>query len=233
MTSVPSRRRVSRPASRPSVTHGSGIGSQARADLRDLDQVVHQREAREARLVRGEGDAAQPAPPGPRPTGSGRPGAPRRARARAAPAGRAGGSPARAGAARAGSSVATGATTVPALVVEPVATRAERRRSWSASTRAGTGRSRAALRRRHTRRGVSKRDGDRRQAVRPGQVEPAAGVVRRRGRGCRRRWSARGAARPATIRSSRANASAEASRSWRPLPTTPRRASEETTSAAR
>ena len=40
-------------------------------------------------------------------------------------------------------------------------------------------------------------------------------------------------ARPATIRSSRANASAEASRSWRPLPTTPRRSSEETISAAR
>ena len=38
------------PASRPSVTHGSGIGSHARPDLRDLDEVVHQRDAVEAGL---------------------------------------------------------------------------------------------------------------------------------------------------------------------------------------
>ncbi len=45
------------------------------ADLRDLDQVVHQREPGEPRLVGREGDVRAATPPGPRPTGTGRPGA--------------------------------------------------------------------------------------------------------------------------------------------------------------
>ena len=99
---------------------------------------------------------------------------------------------------------------------------------------AGTGRSRAALRARHSRRGgVEARRRRRAGRAARASVEPARDAVPGRGPGCRRRWSARGAAGPATIRSSSANASAEASRSCRPLPTTPRRASEETISAAR
>ena len=49
------------------------------ADLRDLDQVVHQGDAGEPGLVGRQRDALQPRRPGPRPRGTGTPGARRRA----------------------------------------------------------------------------------------------------------------------------------------------------------
>ncbi len=105
-------------------------------------------------------------------------------------------------------------------------------RSCTVSTAAGTGRSRAALRARHTAGGVVKstatpgspadrasaRYACRRSASRP-RVSTTVGRRRR--------------TRAATIRSSRPNASAEASRSAGPLPTRARSSSEETISGAR
>ena len=87
---------------------------------------------------------------------------------------------------------------------------------------AGTGRSRvgvaaAAL----LARGVQ-HDGDGRQPGGPRGVAPGRTPRARRARACRRPWSARGPSRAATMRSSRSNASVEASRSAGPQPTTPR-----------
>ena len=45
----------------PRVTHGSGIGSQARSTWEYLDQMVHQCEAVEADLVSGQRQVSQPA----------------------------------------------------------------------------------------------------------------------------------------------------------------------------
>ena len=71
VTSVPSSRPVPRPASAPSVTQGSGIGDQARSDLGDLDEVVHQGQTCEPGRVGRRREVASATRAGPRPTGSG------------------------------------------------------------------------------------------------------------------------------------------------------------------
>ncbi len=76
-------------------------------------------------------------------------------------------------------------------------------------------------------------DGDGRQPGAPRGGQPGRPPVRRRGRGCRRRVVRPRPSRAATMVSSSANASVEASRSCGPLPTTPRSASEETISSRR
>ena len=103
---------------------------------------------------------------------------------------------------------------------------AERAAAGRPGPRAGTGPVARGVAARGTRLGgVSTRrrpPAARRPAPRPSQARPAPAP----GRGCRRPWSARGPAGAATIGSRRANASAEASRSCGPLPTTPRRSSD-------
>ena len=196
------------------------------ADLRDLDQVVHQRQAREAGLVGGQRDVRAARPRGRRPRGSARPGAPRRGRRGAR--GRAPARPPRPVPPRCPPPRRPGPSPRPRAPPAPAGSRGPA----AVSTRAGTGRSRSALRRRHTSAGVS-------------NATTTADSPCRRARSSHpvRRTSSRPSVsttvvsprrtRPATIRSRSANASADASRSCRPLPTTPRRSSEETTSALR
>ncbi len=112
------------------------------------------------------------------------------------------------------------------------ATAAGTRRSWPSSTVAGTLRSRSALRRRHTAGSVSNSTAT---AGSPAWRAWSSWARRRTGSSprvsttvVRPRFS-----RAATIWSSRAKASAEASRSCSPLPTTPRSWSDETTSCGR
>ena len=118
------------------------------SDLRDLDEVVHQGHARETRVRRREGDAAQPvervlAPREPPDLEDHpRPGARRAPATGAAGAGLGG-----------GSSADTTRTSQPSASSSAPTSRI--RRSWPPSTAAGTGRSRAAFRARHSAGGVS------------------------------------------------------------------------------
>ena len=226
-TSVPSRRSVSSAARWPSVTHGSGIGSHARADLRDLDEVVHEGQPGEADLRRAQGDVAQPrrrvlAP------GEGahleehaleRPPAGRRCHGgRALWFGR--------------RRVRDDVDEVPALALElahdgshPAQLGGEH---GGRDRPVALGVAGAAYRR-----GGVQHHGDRRQPRATGPPRGMPLVSTGRGPGCRRRRSAGG--RPARRRSGPAGRTSptDASRSAGPLPTTSRSASEDTTSAAR
>ena len=199
------------------------------ADLGDLDEVVHQRQAGEARPRRRRGRRRSARPAGPRPTGSGTPAA--------RPAGR--GSAlrsARVGGAAAGIDGAAG------LVGGDL----DRRGPSPRASSRGLRRAPCAAGRRapepgpggHARRcgGGTRRPGCR------GRRRPPAARTRgprrarraassRRARGCRPPWSGHDRAVRRRSVSSTANASVEASRSCGPLPRTPRRASEETTSS--
>ena len=202
-------------------------------DLRDLDQVVHQREPREPRPVGREGDVPQP---------RGRVLAPREpghlehdlqslGAATLAP----GRAPcARSGAfsgARPGSGATWWTTSQPSVgelvghAAHPLELTGQR---WGgdrpvAARRCGAGTRRRGSRRRRPRPAGRHPRAAASQAVRRSASRPSVSttVVRPR------------PSRAATTVSSRANASVEASRSCGPLPTTPRSASEETISSRR
>src|SRR6476660_1037867 len=130
----------------------------------------------------------------------------------------------------AGASVTTWTRSQPSPSSSPTTVRI--RRSWVVSTAAGTGRSRWVLRARHTGAGVPSTT-----ATAGSPADRATARYAARLDGSRPRVStttvSRRPARAATIRTSRSNESADASRSAGPLPTTSRSASEDTTSAAR
>ena len=226
---MPSRRSVSRPASRPSVTHGSGIGSHGRVDLRDLDEVVHQRDAGEARLGCGERDVRQPAS---------RVLAPREARelqhdVEPGP---------RARRSRCGGLRARGWT--PRRCPRTLTARSQP----SAAARLGDPGDRLQLLGEHPRRHrpVALRvasPAQRRRRVEHATTTALSPCVRASSSSPVGAPASRPSvsttvvsprrSRAATIWSSSANASVDASRSCRPLPTSPRRSSDETISAAR
>ena len=214
---------MSRPASRPRVTQGSGIGSHARPTCGIWIRWSISGQAGEPGLVGRAGDAGQPgrrllapreaadlqddpqplraAPLGAlvRPRGLGCGSGSPRARLGPRPGGRSP-SPRRRG------------------------RRAPRRGASSCpvSTAAGTGRSRCALRRRHSAAGVSSTTAT---AGKPGgpRGRPASGRGgRRRGRACRRRWSGRG--RAARRRSAPAGRTRPSRRPGRAVRCRPRRA---------
>ena len=231
VTSVPSWSRVVRPRERPASPTARDRLPGA-ADLRDLDEVVHEREAGEPGLLGGRGDVAQPRERVAR-RGSARPGARRRARPpgvrRARPRRRCR-APARRGRRRVdGVTRTTGPSPRPRAGPARRRPRRAGRRGPAPGPGGRGGVARAAQRRQACR---ARR---RRPAARAARacVEPAAapdGVGAERVDDGGQAPAERG---PTTTCSSRAKASAEASRSCSPLPTTPRRASDETTSAAR
>ena len=235
VTRVPSSRPVPRPATAPRVTHGSGIEVPGPVHLRDLDEVVHHRRARRSRPRRRPGrrrvsqasGILAPREPAhlqhhlePLRACAGRPDAGRCSR--------------RGGASWAhGPSRARPRARRPSPRASSCGTSARCRLSWPASVGAGTGRSRAALRRRHSASGVSITTATAGSPTSRARGQPAPAPVRRRCRGCRRRWSTRGrCGRPPRARAGRRRPPV-ASRSCGPLPTTPRRASEETISSRR
>ena len=229
VTSVPSSSPVPRPASAPRVTHGSGIGDQARSTcgiwMRWSISASPAKPASSAARATPRSQASGSSPHGNRETWSttfspcevrrsrppvagsrrrrlGRPARPRRDRVH----------------------------DVPALAVElarPARGAASAGRRAPAPAPAGRARRCGAGSRRPGCRGRRRR----RAARRPGPAPASAGGGPRRCRGCRRRWSGGGRGGRRRSCSSRANASSEASRSCGPLPTTPRRASEETISS--
>ena len=141
--SVPSSRSVPSAAKRSERHPRLGDRVPRPSDLRDLDQVVHQGDAGEAGVRRRERDAAQPvervlAPREP----SDLEHHPRPGARRCATGG------GRRGAAGGGSSADTTRTSQPSASSSAPMSRI--RRSCPASTAAGTGRSRAALRARHS-----------------------------------------------------------------------------------
>ena len=232
VTRVPSCSRVVEAASAPSVTHGSGIGSHARPTCgiwtRWSIRAMPASPACSAAATMSRSHVSRSPSAGKCESWSTTPRRPVR------PAGdvvaRATASPAAAGASSGASSGATRTTCHPSpssrSTVDTTAA------SWLVRTRAGTGRSRAELRERHTPAGVSRTTATAgRPAARAAASQPrrrdtsvpsvSTTVVRPRPR------------RAATTCSSSAKASVEASRSCSPLPTTSRRASDETISAER
>ena len=189
-------------------------------DLRDLDQVVHQRESREARLVGRPRDPGQPRAGVLAPREAGHLEHDLDARARS------GGRRARRGRrAAAGDRSSTGAgsstsTTRSQPSRSSSVQRPGTRASWAASAGAGTGRSRAAFRRRHSAAGVLS------TTATPGSPADRAAATQARRRSVSRPSVSTTVVSPrpsraATTVSRTANASAEASRSCGPLPTTP------------
>ena len=150
VTSVPRRRPGSRPASIPSVTHGSGIGSQARPTwgiwIRWSISAIPCRPASAAARATEASQCAGPAgssPHGNRESCSTRP--IRTGRWRCSPAA------IFAPGVCEGSGWAVRALITRSHPSPPISATAVRiRRSWASSTGAGTGRSRARLRRRHS-----------------------------------------------------------------------------------
>ena len=191
--------------------------------------MVHQREAREAGLVGGPRDARQPAG---RVLAPGEPGhlehdVETGARSAASAAARR-----RRPASRPASSVGDPRDPVPALGVEQRGQRA----GTTAAARSAPGRAPAGPAPRcgcrHSAGGVEA-DHDRGQPCARARSSQPPASYDVQARACPRRWSAPAA--PGRRRSGPAARTrrAEASRSWRPLPTTPRRSSEETISADR
>ena len=229
-TSVPSRSRVSRPATSPRVTHGSGIGSQARSTCGIwIRWSITASPAKPASSAASAIDRSQPAgssPHGKRETWSmtASPCDERRSSAGAV-AGAGGSVSARE------SGVTTWTTSQPSSGSSTSRT-SRNRLSWAASAVAGTTYARSALRRRVSSGGVSittatagrpaARAASRQARRRPGSSpRVSTTVVSPRER------------RAATMRSRISNASSVAARSCAPEPTTPRSSSDETTSAAR
>ena len=190
--SVPSSRPVPSPASAPRVTHGSGIGSHARPTwgiwIRWSIRASPAKPASSAARATSPSHASGSSPHGNRETwstirsprllvrssagagaGAGGSGGGRRGRPRPAPRGP---SPRRR---------ARGPPRGPC-------------RSWPASAGAGTGRSRVALRRRHSAASVVDQHHHGRQPGGPCRCPPGAAGARRPGRACRRRSSGRGRA---------------------------------------
>ena len=229
VTRVPSRIPGASPASRPSVTHGSGIGSQARSTcgiwIRWSISAMPSRPA----------SAAAPATAASHPGGSSCQGNREICRTKPSRAGRRSCSAAarREPGECAGSiAAASGRVTRSQPSAPSSAATAGTRRSCPSRTAAGTLRSRCALRRRQSAGSVSNSTAT---AGSPACLAPSSWARRRAGSSprvsttvFRPRFS-----RAATIWSSRAKASAEASRSCSPLPTTPRNWSEDTTSCGR
>ena len=222
---------MSRPASRPSVTQGSGIGSQARSTcgiwIRWSISAIPAKPASSA----ASAIVAQPAGRvlAPREAGQleddGQ--AVRRAAGRGCGAGRS-----RARARRGGVGSQRRTTRSQPSSASSARHRAEPRVSWAVSTAAGTGRSRSALRARHSAAGVSNDDDDGGQPGGPGRVEPAAPPLGVEAEGVDD--GGQPAPQPARRRCRRAARRRRPRRRGRgaPLPTTPRRSSEETISAA-
>ena len=228
--SVPSSSSVPSAAIAPRVTHGSGIGSHARPTCGTwIRWSISARPAKpdsSAARAMPVSQASGSSPHGKRDTWR----TARRPRLEVRSV-----AVLLAGASGAGSAVVASATTGTTRS-QPSASRVGRTsrtdRSCPASAGAGTGRSRAALRRRHSASGVSSstatagspaaRAAASHDCRLPGsRPSVSTTVVRPRPR------------RAATTVSSTPNASAEASRSCGPLPTTPRSASDETTSWSR
>ncbi len=226
VTSVPSRSRVSRPATRPSVTHGSGIGSQARSTCGIwMRWSITASPANPASSAASAIERSQP--PGSSPHGkretwiiTASPCDERRSSVGAA--------------AGAGVSAAAGESgTTTWTRSQPSSSSSLRtspnRLSCAASAGAGTTYARSALRRRVSSGGVSMTTAT---AGSPAAFA-ASSQARRRPRS-RPRVSTTVVSprerRAATTRSRISNASSVASRSWAPEPTTPRRSSDDTIS---
>ena len=225
VTSVPSWSRVVEAASAPRVTHGSGIGSHARPTCGIWMRWSMSARPAKPGLLGGPGHVAQPREQVP----LGREARDLEHDAAQAPSGRraVGGRRGRAstGGAASGSGAASGvdagrrASPPPRAGPTVAATGRELARRGRG---AGTGRSRAALRERHTAAGVSRTTAT---AGSPAGRAAAASQRRRRAASVPRVSTTVVRPRPtraATTCSSRANASTEASRSCSPLPTTPR-----------
>ena len=205
MHSVPSRSPVPRPATAPRVTHGSGIGSQARPTwgiwIRWSITASPANPASSAASATSRSHPSGSSPQGNRDTCSSTSTpvdavrSPATARTRCWHGGRRW----HTGATGAGSDPSTTGTTRshPSCAISPATAR--RRASCPARTRAGSGRSRAALRRRHTSSGVSSSTTTAGSADRPRARQPARAAGRGRTRGCRRPSSGLGPSRAATI----------------------------------
>ena len=230
VTRVPSSSPVPRPASAPSVTHGSGIDDQARSTwgiwIRWSMRARPEKPASSAAVATSVTQASGSSPQGNRLRWrtTFRPCEVRRSSVGA-------GAGPRPGVGGAGSPAVTVCTrSQPSSASRTTCSRC--RLSCAARTGAGTGTSRAAFRLRQVASGVSRTTATagspaaRARASQPSRrsvsvPSVSTTVVRRR------------PSRAETIVSSRANASSDASRSCGPLPTTSRSASDETTSAAR
>ncbi len=173
--SVPSRSPVPRPATAPSATHGSGIGSHARPTwgiwIRWSISASPANPASSAARATSRSQASGSSPHGNRETCSTTStpvDAVRSPPAGTAPAVGAGGVEEPGD----GSAVTGTTRSHPSSATSSATARA--RASWPASTVAGSGRSRAALRRRHSSSGVSRQHQHRGQARRPRGREPPA-----------------------------------------------------------
>ena len=234
VTSVPRRRPGSRPASIPSVTHGSGIGSQARPTcgiwIRWSISAIPCKPASAA--ARATAASQAPGLPGPHPTGTAR----SAARGPSGPA---------AAAARSPRIFAPGVCDglrlrrlgAPVTRSQPSASisaaAARIRRSWPSSTGAGTGRSRARLRRRHSGRIGDQEHRDGGQPAAPGQLQIATAPRRVEAQRVDHRRSGRAGAGPR--RSGRAGRRRRRTRPGRARRCRPRARSrsDETTSSGR
>ena len=181
VTRVPSRSRVSRPASRPSVTQGSGIGSQAVPTcgtwIRWSISAIPAKPASSAASATSRSHVAGSSPQGNRETW-------RTTSRPSRAAGRAAASPREPGSRRRRPPRGPGPSPRPRA---PGRRERKVRTCW-VSTFAGTGRSRRALRRRHSSGRPCRTRRPRRAAGAPGPGRATRSVVRRPGRGCPRRW---------------------------------------------